>query len=54
MNGQSRTINSVKNIITGFAGQLIQTLLGFVNRTIFIKFLAREYLCISGLFSNIL
>lgn len=54
MNGQSRTINSVKNIITGFAGQLIQTLLGFVNRTIFIKFLATEYLGISGLFSNIL
>lgn len=54
MNGQSRTINSIKNIMAGFVGQLIQTLLGFLNRTIFIKFLATEYLGISGLFSNIL
>lgn len=54
MNEQSRTINSMKNIITGFAGQFIQTLLGFFNRSIFIKFLAIEYLGISGLFSNIL
>lgn len=54
MNGQSRTINSIKNIMAGSVGQLIQTLLGVVNRTIFIKFLATEYLGISGLFSNIL
>ena len=40
MNGQSRTINSIKNIMAGSVGQLIQTLLGVVNRTIFIKFLA--------------
>lgn len=54
MNGESRTINSIKNIMTGFVGQLIQTLLGFINRTIFIKFLATEYLGISGLFGNII
>lgn len=54
MQSQSRTMNSIKNIITGFAGQFIQIILGFVSRTIFIKFLAAEYLGISGLFSNIL
>jgi len=54
MNGESRTANSIKNIITGFLGQFIQIILGFVNRTIFIKFLAAEYLGVSGLFSNIL
>lgn len=50
----SRTVNSIKNITTGFVGQFIQVLLGFVNRTIFIKFLSAEYLGINGLFSNIL
>ncbi len=54
MNDNSRTVNSVKNITTGFAGQLIQMILGFVSRTIFINFLATEYLGISGLFSNVL
>ena len=54
MQNQSRTINSLKNIITGFIGQFIQTILGFISRTIFIKFLAMQYLGISGLFNNIL
>lgn len=54
MNNNSRTINSIRNITTGFLGQFIQTILGFINRTIFIKFLAIEYLGISGLFTNIL
>ena len=54
MNNNSRTINSIKNITTGFLGQFIQVLLGFINRTIFIRFLSTEYLGINGLFSNIL
>ena len=54
MSNESRTINSIRNIITGFLGQFIQTILGFISRTIFIKFLATEYLGISGLFTNIL
>lgn len=53
-NNSSRTINSVKNIATGFIGQFIQIFLGFINRTVFIKFLEKEYLGISGLFGNIL
>lgn len=54
MSNNSRTMNSIRNITTGFLGQFIQIILGFVNRTIFIKFLAAEYLGISGLFGNIL
>lgn len=54
MSGNSRTSNSIRNITTGFIGQFIQIVLGFVSRTIFIKFLAAEYLGISGLFGNIL
>ncbi len=54
MDKNTRTINSIRNITTGFLGQIVQTLLGFISRTIFIKCLATEYLGISGLFTNIL
>lgn len=54
MRDDSRTLNSIKNIIAGFIGQFVQILLGFISRTVFIKFLAEEYLGISGLFGNIL
>lgn len=54
MNENSRTINSIRNIMTGVFGQALQIILGFVSRTVFIKFLAAEYLGISGLFTNIL
>lgn len=54
MNNESRIINSIRNIATGFLGQFIQIILGFFSRTIFIKYLATEYLGISGLFTNIL
>lgn len=54
MNRSSRTLNSIRNIATGFLGQFITTLLGFISRTIFIKFLSAEYLGVNGLFTNIL
>lgn len=54
MSTSSRTTYSIRNITTGFLGQAIQTILGFVSRTIFIKCLATEYLGVSGLFTNIL
>lgn len=54
MNNDSRFSNSVKNISFGFIAQISQMILGFVSRTIFIKFLAVEYLGVNGLFSNIL
>ncbi len=54
MNTNSRLSNSIKNISFGLIAQLLQMILGFVSRTIFIKYLAVEYLGVNGLFSNIL
>ena len=54
MNTNSRLSNSIKNISFGLTAQLLQMILGFVSRTIFIKYLAVEYLGVNGLFSNIL
>lgn len=54
MNTESRTKNSIRNLLTGVAGQVTSVLLSFISRTIFIYFLDIEYLGINGLFSNIL
>lgn len=54
MNTDSRIKNSFKNIGFGFISQIVQMLLGFVCRTIFIQYLAIEYLGAQGLFLNIL
>ncbi len=54
MNTDSRIKNSFKNIGFGFVTQGIQMLLGFISRTVFINYLAIEYLAAQGLFSNIL
>ncbi len=50
----SRTRNSVINMITGLGGQLLSVILHFVVRTVFVHILGKEYLGINGLFSNIL
>lgn len=50
----SRTQNSIRNMTTSMGGQLLNTLLQFVVRTIFIQTLGKSYLGINGLFSNIL
>lgn len=50
----SRTSNSMKNIIFSITYQVISLVLSFVNRTIFIHVLGAGYLGISGLFSDIL
>ena len=50
----SRISNSLKNISSGIIAQVFQMVLGFVSRTIFIKYLAIEYLGVSSLFANIL
>nr|WP_296194648.1 oligosaccharide flippase family protein [uncultured Anaerobutyricum sp.] len=50
----SRTRNSLMNIGTNVIGQILQMLLQFVSRTIFVQFLSEEYLGINGLFGNIL
>lgn len=51
---ESRTKNSLKNIKTGIIVQLINKVLAFVVRTVFIRCLSKEYLGVNGLFTNIL
>lgn len=46
--------NSAKNASISFLCQSFALLLGFVARTVFIRFLSVEYLGVSGLFANIL
>ena len=50
----SRTDNIVENMKTGLVVQLLNKILAFVVRTVFIKVLSTEYLGINGLFTNIL
>lgn len=50
----SRTENSMKNIAVGIGGYIVNTLLGFVCRVVFVRFLPEDYLGVSGFFANIL
>ena len=50
----TRTSNAFRNISSGLSAQIIGMVLGFVSRTVFIKYLSAEYLGVSSLFSNIL
>ncbi|MER2227479.1 MAG: transporter [Carnobacterium sp.] len=54
MKEESRTRNSLRNISVGFTSQILNLILNFVSRTIFIKVLGVEFLGLNGLFSNIL
>lgn len=54
MGKSSRTANSTKNIIASLVSQGISIILKFVVRTVFIYILGKNYLGISGLFSDIL
>lgn len=54
MNTKGRIENSIKNSGFGFIVQVINIVLGFVVRTIFVKYLGSEYLGVNGLFTNIL
>ena len=51
---ESRTQNTVKNVKTGAIVQLVNKLMSFAVRTIFIMMLNTEYLGVNGLFTNIL
>lgn len=51
---KSRTVNSIRNTMFGAISQVINTILSFIARTIFIKTLGAEYLGVNGLFTNIL
>ncbi len=51
---KSRTENVVKNVKTGFIVQLVNKLMAFIVRTVFIKCLNNDYLGVNGLFTNVL
>lgn len=51
---ESRTKNSIRNIKTGAIVQIINRLMVFVVRTVFIKMLNTDYLGVNGLFTNVL
>ena len=51
---ESRTKNSIKNMSTGVIVQIINIIMEFAVRTVFIKMLNNEYLGVNGLFTNIL
>ena len=51
---ESRTKNTIRNMKTGMVVQIINKLMIFVVRTVFIKTLNSEYLGVNGLFTNIL
>lgn len=49
-----RIKSSINNIIFNFGGNIINSLLGFISRTVFIYVLGNAYLGVNGLISNIL
>ena len=54
MQNRSRTEYSVLNILTGIGGYIINSIMGFVCRMVFVKCLSADYLGVNGLFSNII
>lgn len=53
-NQHSRTKNVLTSSLTGATCNLINTLMGFVYRSMFLQLLSASYLGVSGLFTNIL
>ena len=51
---ESRTKNTIRNVKTGAIVQMINKIMAFVVRTVFIKMLNTEYLGVNGLFTNVL
>lgn len=51
---ESRTNNSIKNIVYSWMNQLLLIVLGFASRSIFLYCLSVDYLGIQGLFGDIL
>lgn len=54
MKNKSRSFNATINFSFGAITQVLNIIISFIVRTIFIKMLSAEYLGINGLFSNIL
>ncbi len=53
LNSNTRTANSVKNILSTVIGQVLTIIVSFITRIYFIRFLGLGYLGINGLFVNI-
>ncbi|MBC2190107.1 lipopolysaccharide biosynthesis protein [Listeria booriae] len=51
---KTKTAFVVKNLLIGSGTQVIFLILSFINRTVFIYFLGKEYLGLDALFTNIL
>lgn len=51
---KSRTEYSILNISTNLIGYILNTVLGFVCRIVFVRCLSADYLGVNGLFTNIL
>ena len=49
-----RTKYSLINIVAGVGGHLLNMVLSFISRMVFIRYLAAAYLGVNGLFSDIL
>ena len=54
MKKRTRTEYSILNIATGIGGYILNTILGFVCRIVFVRCLSADYLGVNGLFTNIL
>ena len=54
MKSNSRIKNVVNNMIFSLGCQVINLLINFVSRTVFIYMLSEDYLGVNSLFSNIL
>ncbi len=50
----TRTQNSILNLFTALAGQILSLLIGFISRYYFLHILGEYYLGINGLFTEIL
>lgn len=51
---RSRSEYSLINILTGFGGYFVNTVMGYICRIVFVRCLSAEYLGVNGLFTNIL
>lgn len=54
MNKESRTFNSIRNIVVATIAQMVSMVIGLVLRTFFIQYLGNEYLGINTLFTSVL
>lgn len=54
MKERTRTEYSMLNMLAGIGGYILNTILGFICRMVFVKYLSADYLGVNGLFTNIL